>query len=257
LYDQVVVGRDLITCVRTPEMWRYELDGRSPESINAMVLSVVESGAGEPLGYLVHFANLATGGLGNGPACLAYELKPGASWLAVTPSVVRYLWAAGEAQAAREGKPNERFIFALGAEHPVYQVFADRLPGSRPPYAWYVRVPDLPGFLRHITPALEARLARSLAAGHSGELKLSFYRQGLRLEFEQGRLAVVEPWQPQPRDEGQAAFPNLTFLQLLFGYRALDELRHAYADCWTNGDEARTLLTALFPRQASNVWGVE
>jgi hypothetical protein len=256
LYDQVVVGRDLITCARTPELWRYEIEGRSPESLNAVVIRVIETSAGETVGYLAHIASLATGGAGNGLACVAYELKPGVSWLAVTPSVVRYLWAAGEAQGEREGKPNERFIFALGAEHPVYQAWQDRLPVARPPYAWYVRVADLPGFLRHIAPALEARLARSLAAGHSAELKLSFYRSGVRLVLEGGRLAAIEPWQPRPSDDGSAAFPNLTFLQLLFGYRGLDELRQAYADCWTNEDETRALLTALFPRQASNVWGV-
>jgi hypothetical protein len=208
------------------------------------------------VGYLAHIASLALGGAGNGMVCIAYELKPGISWLAATPSVVRYLWAAGEAQGEREGKANERFIFALGAEHPVYQAWQERLPVSRPPYAWYVRVADLPGFLRHIAPALEARLARSVAAGHSAELKLSFYRSGVRLGLEQGRLNTIEPWQPQPSDGGNAAFPNLTFLQLLFGYRGLDELRHAYADCWTNGDETRALLMALFPKQASNVWGV-
>jgi hypothetical protein len=208
------------------------------------------------VGYLAHIASLATGGAGNGLACIAYEVKPGVSWLAVTPSVVRYLWAAAEAQAEREGKPNQRFIFALGAEHPVYQNWQDRLPVVRPPYAWYVRVADLPGFLRHIAPALEARLARSLAAGHSAELKLSFYRSGMRLVLEQGRLATIEPWQPQPGDDGSAGFPNLTFLQMLFGYRSLDELRQAYADCWTNGDETRALLMALFPKAGSNVWGV-
>ena len=29
---------------------------------------------------------------------------------------------------------------------------------EEPPYAWYVRVPDMPAFLRHIAPVLEARL---------------------------------------------------------------------------------------------------
>jgi hypothetical protein len=256
LYQSVVVGRDLITCARTPDEWRYEIDGRSVENVNAVAVRIIESAAGEAVGYLAHPIGLWTGGPGNGQGCIACELRPGVSWLAVTPSVIRYLWGTGEAEAARLDKVNERFIFALGAEHPIYQVYADVLPITRPSYAWYVRVADLPGFVRHVAPALEARLARSLTAGHSAELKLSFYRRGLRLVLEQGRLAIVEPWQPQPADGGSAAFPNLTFLQLLFGYRSLDELRHAYADCWVNGDETRALLMALFPKQASNVWAV-
>lgn len=256
LYNRVVVGRDLITCARTPDEWRYEIEGRSPENANAVAVRIIETAEGEAIGFLACPANLWTGGPGNGQACLAYELERGISWLAVTPSVIRWLWAMGEVEAARMGKANERFIFALGAEHPVYQAYADRLPLTRPTYAWYARVADLPGFLRHVGPALEARLARSPAPGHSAELKLSFYRRGLRLVLERGRLAAIEPWQPKPEDRGSAGFPNLTFLQMLFGYRSLDELRQAYADCWTNGDETRALLMALFPKQASNLWGI-
>jgi hypothetical protein len=150
----------------------------------------------------------------------------------------------------------ERLVFALGAEHPVYEVARDQLPMARPTYAWYMRVPDLPAFVRHIGPALEERLARSLAAGHTGELKLNFYANGLRLVFERGRLAEAAAWQPGVGDEGQAAFPALSFLHVLFGYRSLQELRDLFADCWINSDEARYLIEALFPKQASNIWPI-
>jgi hypothetical protein len=39
-------------------------------------------------------------------------------------------------------------------------------------------------------------------------------------------------------------------LQLLFGYRSLDELRRIYPDVWAEG-EATALLNALFPRRPS------
>lgn len=102
---------------------------------------------------------------------------------------------------------------------------------------------------------LERRLAGSPLVGHSGELKLSFYRDGARPAFERGRLADAEPWSPGVGDGGDAGFPGLTFLQLLFGYRTLAELRYDFADCRA-GNDARALLTALFPKQASNVWPV-
>ena len=187
----------------------------------------------------------------------SYELKPGVSWLAVTPSVVRYLWALGDEWAAQDPKQEmERFAFWLGAEHPIYQVFDKRLPHTVEPYAWYVRVPDLPGFLLHVAPVLEQRLESSLLAGHSGELRISFYRRGLRLAFEVGRLVDVEPWQPTPEQEGDAGFADFTFLQLLFGYRSMDELDHAFADCWASDDQSRALLEAMFPKQPSDVWAV-
>jgi hypothetical protein len=187
----------------------------------------------------------------------AYEVEPGISWLAATPSVVRHLWALGQTWAAQDPRQElQRFVFWLGAEHPACQAFQERLPHTTKPYAWYLRLPDLPAFLRHIAPALEQRLADSLLAGHTGQLALSFYRSGLRLSFEAGTLVGVEPWLPSQEEDGDAAFPGLTFLQLLFGYRSLEELKHAFADCWTSSDGPRLLLEILFPKQPSDVWPV-
>jgi hypothetical protein len=244
--------RYLVACVRDEALWRYELSGRSQKSDDQRELRVVEMLEGEAVGFLAHPPML----WGQALVATFYELKPGVSWLAVTPGVLRYLRATGEEYAARDRKEFTAFTFELGTEHPVYHVIPGRLPRTRKPYAWYVRVPDLPEFLRHVSPVLERRLAESLLVGHTGELKISFYRDGLRLVLEHGRLAGVESWQPMSADEGAAVFPDLTFLQLLFGYRALDELDYAFADCHARTDEARALLRALFPKQPSHVWAV-
>jgi hypothetical protein len=100
---------------------------------------------------------------------------------------------------------------------------------------------------------LEQRLAGSILPGYSGEFKISFYRDGLRLVFEQGRLKAAEPWQHE-QDAEDAAFPDLTFLQLLMGYRSLEELRYAFKDCRYRNDEARALLRALFPKQTAYIF---
>src|SRR5215211_843365 len=109
-----------------------------------------------------------------------YELKPGVSWLEAAPAVVRFLWAKGKEYAKRDGGECNSFGFLLGASHPAYEALGDGLPAIRDPYAWYLRVPDLRGFLSHIKPVLERRLAESIAAGHSREIRLSFYRTGLQ-----------------------------------------------------------------------------
>jgi hypothetical protein len=247
--------RSLVSCVRDEAMWRYEISGKSARNVNRSDVRVIETPGGEPVGYLLHPPDTW------GPmlAATGYEVKPGISWGAVTPAVIRYLEATGKSLPSEDGKQAEleAFGFWLGTDHPVYQVIADRLPRSRKPYAWYIRVPDLPAFFRRITPVLEERLAASPLVGHSGELKISFYRRGLRLLFEAGSLVAIEDWKPAPQGHsGDAGFPGLTFLQLLFGYRSLDELIYAFADCWTDGDDARALLEILFPKQASNVWPV-
>lgn len=241
--------RSLLATVRDEALWRYELNGRGEKSIQRLLWKIIErADSGMPVGYIAHPE------YSWGVSCpvMAYELKPGISWLDVTPSVVRYMWDVGKTVCDADGNSRSAFTFALAGSHPAYEVMRDNLPRMRPPYCWYLRVPDLPGFIRHIAPALERRLDESLIPGFSGQVRISFYRSGLRLGLEHGRLSLVEPWQPGPKEnEGDIAFPDLTFLQLLFGHRTLDELRQSRADCWWNSDRERLLLTALFPRKAS------
>ena len=82
-----------------------------------------------------------------------------------------------------------------------------------------------------MAPILQARLAASPAAGHSGQLHVGFYADGLRLTFDEGRLVIAESRPNPARPRSGASFPALTFRQLLFGYRSLEELEHAFPDC--------------------------
>jgi hypothetical protein len=246
--------RYLINCLRDEAMWRYEIDGKDKKNVNRSVVRVIETPGGEAVGFLAHPP------FNWGPTLVVYqyEIKPGISWAAVTPSVIRYIKATGENHYKRDkGKELGAFGFWLGTEHPVYDVISDSLPRWREPYAFYVRVADLARFILHIAAELEERLADSALVGHSGELKITFFRDGLRLVFKDGILVGVERWEPEPLGQsGDAAFPDLVFLQLLFGYRSFEELEYAFADCYSDSDEATALLNILFPKQASNVWPV-
>lgn len=243
--------RQLVTCVRDEATWRYSLRGMSEKNVDRLEFRIIQRPNGEPVGYLAHpwYDN------DSGLLARHYELKPGVSWLEVSPSVARYLWRTGESHPKWDGSPATRttYGFWFGSEHPSYDIFRDRLPRIRDPYAWYIRVPDLPAFLRHIAPALERRIACSDIVGYSGGINISFYRSGLRLAMDKGRLSTIEPWMPAPKNEGNAAFPDLTFLQLVFGYRTFEELEQSYADCWYDNDESRVLLCTLFPKKASSV----
>ncbi len=187
--------------------------------------------------------------------CNRFELKEGVSWVSVTPSVVRYLWKTGQEYAKAEGKEHSAYYFNLGESHPVYQAAPGALARTRPPYAWYLRLPDLPKFMNLIAPVLEQRLSQSCAAGFSGELTIGFYRDGIKLVFENGTLAV-EAWKPGPHHTDKAAFPGLTFLQLVFGYRSLEEIHYAFPDS-NSGDDAKPILNALFPRQPSDILPIQ
>jgi hypothetical protein len=100
-------------------------------------------------------------------------------------------------------------------------------------------------------------------------VRLSFYRDGVRLVLDDGRVKTAERWRPPLTLLGQemgltttdvrrphALFPDLTFLQLLFGMRSVDDLVAWYPDCVVRTAETRALLDALFPRQPSSVWPV-
>ncbi len=247
--------RYLVSCVWDEDLWRYELRGKSGNHINRFEVRMIEKPDGEVVGFFAH----PPSNWYNGTMLPAvwYEVMPGVSWAEVTPTVIRYLYETGEDYAVKEEKQDfGSFGFWLGSYHPVYELMVDRLPRVRTPYAWYVRIPDIVDFLIHITPVLEERLAQSLYAGYSGEVRITCYRSGFKLIFEKGRLGV-EAWQPTPNGHsGDAAFPNLTFLQLMLGYRSFKELDFAFADCWYDGEWVLGLLNALFPTQASDIWAV-
>jgi len=244
--------RGLITCVRDEALWRYELTGMSEQNVERLEFRMlVRPGTNASVGYFTHpWYDWDTG-----LVAFHYELKPGVSWLEATPCVARYLWKTGETYSKRDGKPATRttYTFWFGSEHPAYDIFRERLPRLRDPYAWYIRVPDLPAFLRLIAPALERHIAESAIVGYSGEVRISFYHSGLRLVLDKGRLATIESWLPSHEDQGNAAFPDLSFLQLVFGYRSFEELEQSYADCSYNDDERRVLLSTLFPKKVSSV----
>jgi hypothetical protein len=244
--------RYLVAALRDERLWRLELEGRS-EKI-AQVMAIVESLDGERVGFVLHgrFRWASTLNV------IAFELRPDASWLHVTPTVLRYLGARGEASTTHGSlEPFEALAFVFGSEHPIYNVVKHRLARIHPPYAFFVRVPDIPAFVRRIAPALERRLERSVARGYSGELLLSFYRSGVRLCFDQGRLTGVDPFTPAQDVKTGALFPELTFLQLLFGWRAREELEAAFPDCQTRGDDPPVLVDVLFPRMPSHVFGIQ
>ncbi len=238
----------LVVNHRSREEWRYELLSKDEGHVNYRVMRIIQTPEGEPLGFFNYYPYLDTSMV----VCTFCELKPGVSWLAVAPAVIRAVWQGGQEVAASTQEPCKMFCFSLAEDHPLFTAAEANMPRRRDPYAWYIRVPDLKAFLRLITPVLEQRLAESLCAGHTGELTLGFYRSALCLRFEQGRLAEINDWQQDTSHWPMAAFTGLSFLQLLTGYRTLAELEYAAQDTWANST-ARVLLNVLFPKQPSHM----
>jgi hypothetical protein len=207
-------------------------------------------------GQITGYASLAAKRWDSDLVVFALQMDAGVNWQASAPDLLRALRAFGQQVPAIDEttRPFGAINFNLGHTHPIYAVLRETVPlRELPPYAWYVRVPDIPAFLQRVAPVLEARLAGSLLPGYTGELKIDFYRDGLRLRFAQGRLARAEPWQaPAYGNDASAGFPPFVSVQLLFGYRSLDELRAFLPDVWAS-PEAALVLDSLFPKQPAIV----
>lgn len=239
----------LIMRVRDETQWRYELTAAHEATFARMrPYLFIHRDSGEPVGYM------------------DYRIFPGQTNMfiremaAISGHSLRAIglflldWLTDEATTLNETreKPLTHVSFGMGVAHPLYRALERELEITYDPYAWYVRVPDLPAFLRHIAPVLERRLADSVMTGHTGTVKLNFYTTHLTLVFEQGKLIEVGTYEPEELASGDARFPDLTFLQLLFGYRSVAELDQARADC-SFSNEAAVLLNILFPKQHSSV----
>ena len=256
LYEQGM-QRYLVSCRRDEDLWRYDLTVRSHGASHYHEVRVIESSQKAPVGILAHRA-------APDARTTVYELEDGIEFQQVTPSVLRYLRTYGQqnVSASQDAEP-DRLELELGSTHPAYEAASDALPERMPCYAWYVRVPDLRAFLMQIAPVLEQHLVWSTWARHTGVFHISFIRDGLRLTFEEGRITKIDNWQPPQFDSRyvprirDALFPGLTFLQLLFGYRSVEDLEHAFPDCLMSSNQARDILNALFPLRPSFVWGVE
>jgi GNAT superfamily N-acetyltransferase len=243
--------------ITSERFWRYQIKEEKDPTAGGkqMCVRMIVDNAGKVQGYLL----LATRRWGKSLHVYALNIAAGVSWQAFVPPLLRALQSYGMQipTVGSDVPPLHEMSFWLGSAHPVYEVLGESLaPYSEPPYAWYVRVPDILAFVRHIAPVLEKRLANSAAAFYTGEFTLDFFRGGMHLVFDKGHITRIEPWRaPVYKNTADASCPALVFLQLLFGYRSLDELRYAFPDVRAENTNAAVLLNALFPKKYSWVMG--
>ncbi len=254
VYDQAS-SRELFAAMRSSEEWDYEFTGRSGDNTRRREWLIIEGAGGERLGYVQYLPCIALSHL---PMLRIYqvEIKAGAGYLNIWSGLLDGLWEKGKAMfsdgilACEELQGLE---LALERDHPLYQVIPKSHVHEIKPSPWYIRIPDMVALLRRIRPVLEKHLIGSVAEGYSGELKLNFYRGGIQISFERGRISKIEGWLPNEVWEGDARFPDTSFLQLVCGWHRFHKMAESYADCWGT-HEAAVLLDCLFPSYHGKVW---
>lgn len=240
--------RHSFTLQTTPVIWRYELAGYSPQNDDRSIWRIIENNAGEAIGYLGHSCMIRHNGL----RLHQIEWLPGHGLLDLLPTLVYDLWEIANTLAGDDAPPH-KLMLRMGPRHPLYDAWPTACIQPVKPYAWFVRLPDLLAFLNQVRPGLQKHLDASIAAGFHGELKVHNYRSGWRMMFEQGQIGEITAWTPGDWHEGDARFPELTFLQLLCGRRRARQLADEHADANVN-NTAQVLLDALFPAAEGAVW---
>jgi len=242
----------LLRCLRDENAWRYEISGRVADNCSRRQIMVIQDREGRQLGVIMHPFYLDH----SYSTLIYFEIVDDASFADITPGVIRYIWNTGQRYAADSGKTMLGFNFALNGNHPAIKVASNNLPLKKRPYSWYIRVPDLLKFLRLVTPALENNLANSACNGYSGSLEICLFSKGIKLEFQNGKILEITESRYPDEKKMDVSFPGLTFLQILFGWRDIHELRYAFPDC-TLKEAKLSIVESLFPKIPSRIWPVD
>lgn len=244
LYQQHMAG-SLLSRVRDTAVWQHEMVHAHRDTPAAHTFYLVyDKQDGRLLGYAEVSQSVF------GPYYVLREITAvaGQSLRALGLFVLHYFSLQA---AAATPAPIESMLFNINEGHPIYTALAPELSKPHRPYSYYMRVADLPAFLGHIAPVLEKRLADSVMAGYSGQVRLNFARSFYSLQWQNGRLQAISPYQPAKFHDGDAFFPEQTFLQLLFGHRSLADLEYSFTDCSVSTPDTAVLLPILFPPRPS------
>jgi predicted acetyltransferase len=118
------------------------------------------------------------------------------------------------------------------------------------PYAWQVKIIDLPGLISKIKPVLEQRVENSEYTGLSKDLTINFWKYAVKMKIEEGKIVSMEKvFKEEDRTIG---FNPYVFIKLALGYKSRIELEKMYPDFRVQGDLGG-LIDVMFPKQPSYI----
>jgi predicted N-acetyltransferase YhbS len=252
-WHQYMARQRLLTDVRSEDEWRHEILGRNVDSFPHMNFQVIVDAAGEGVGYLEINGDLEQKKVLSVMYCMGYVVGDQSSYLETFKDVMR-----GVKQWAQEkyGAVPALLQFNAGIHESLERLIDSARGGNirRRQYLWYLRVPELIPFLRHIQPVLERRLEGSGAHRYTGELKIGFYNlTGIGLKFEKGRITEIA--EVKGKDGYDISFPWNLFSNVLFGHHTHEEINKILPEVWAN-TKGSLLIDILFPKKKSWLKGL-
>lgn len=247
LYDASMAGFSMCG-KRDQDAWAYLL-GPGSKSAELGQRRLIASIDGKDAGYI----GLGADGFGPGYAIIEAAIEPG------LPEGIRRRVAGAmlaEAEREREAKGAAHLVISTPRSSDVSALALEYGADDRWEYGWQIKVIDPPGFLRAVTPVIEARLFSSRWRGRPYSLTMGLYGRALRIDWDGGRLAVVaETAGPETHGADAAnscAIPPELLAPILLGYLGVNEIRALRHDLSVYGD-AEAFLGTAFPKQESFV----
>ena len=118
------------------------------------------------------------------------------------------------------------------------------------PYAWQVKIIDLPGFLSKIKPVLEHRMESSEYMRLSKDITFNFWKYAVKMKIEEGKIVSIE--KAFGEEDRIIGLNPYAFIKLALGYKSRMELEKMYPDFRAQGD-LRGLIDVMFPKQPSYI----
>jgi hypothetical protein len=143
LYEEFCAG-SLLTRVRDDRLWQYELFMAHRESEYARHVYVVETAVtpSHPIAYIEYST------FNDSIVLRELGVQPGHSWRAVGLFLIRHFTREALRLNPERQKKLQKIVFRFSSNHRIYDALPRELSASWPPYAWYIRVADLAGFLQ-------------------------------------------------------------------------------------------------------------
>lgn len=213
---------------RDPTYWRYLMNARYP------IQMVEEKVSGKNLGYVILKQR--------DDEAIIYENS------LISPQV------AGTLLKLLKSSTQQAIIIRWPGENLLAKLARNLGSQTRYDSQWLVRIPEIPSFIKKISPLLDTRLSGAEYRGLTTAMIINLYQEAFEIQIVDGKvekiLSIGFRDYSMGADGGDICLPGDAFIRLVTGFKSIAQLRDAWPDIYIK-PQFRFLLEALFPPMAA------